>query len=290
MGWKGVFGALLLGAVAGGCSRNQDAIVAYGRENNSGTYLYFKEHVLNDQDFAAHVQTLPGTAAVVTAVSKDPWSIGYGGIAYNKGVRPLKVKRDASSPAVEPTMENVVKGVYPISRSLFFYTVGEPQGAVRHFIDWVRGPDGQKVCGDVGYYPLPEDRRGTAPKGTPEKATITVKGSDTMVILGGKWAELYMQRNPGVVVQITGGGSGTGIKALKDGETHVCQSSRPIKPKEKEELKAKHGKDVCEFAVALDGLAVFVHESNPLQDITLPELKAIYTGRVKSWRDLADRP
>ena len=278
---------VVLAAAAGGCTRNSDAIVAYGRENNSGTYMYFKEHVLNEADFAPHVQTLPGTAAVVNAVSKDPRSIGYGGIAYSKGVRSLKVKKDAASLAVEPTMDNVVKGVYPISRSLFFYTVGEPQGAIKHFIDWVKGPDGQKVCGDVGYYPLPESQRGVAPTGAPPKATITVKGSDTMVILGGKWAELYMQKNPGVVVQITGGGSGTGIKALKDGETHVCQSSRPIKPKEKDELKAKHGKDVFEFAVALDGLAIFVHESNPRQEISIPELKVIYTGQAKSWGALA---
>jgi ABC-type phosphate transport system substrate-binding protein len=249
--------------------------------------MYFKEHVLNEQDFAPHVQTLPGTAAVVNAVSKDRRSIGYGGIAYNKGVRPLKVKATDGGTAVEPTMDNVVKGVYPISRALFFYTIGEPQGSLKHFIDWVRSAEGQKVCGDVGYYPLQADKQSKGAEGTPEKAQITIKGSDTMVILGGKWAELYMQKHPGVTVQITGGGSGTGIKALIDGETHVCQSSRPIKAKEKESVKAKHGKDVHEFAVALDGLAVFVHESNPMQEISIPQLKAIYTGQTKTWGTLA---
>jgi ABC-type phosphate transport system substrate-binding protein len=270
--------------VLAGCGRKDaDTLVAYGRENNSGTYMYFKEVVLNEADFAPHVQTLPGTAAVVNAVSKDKRSIGYGGIAYNKGVRPLKVRKDDASPAVEPTMDNVVKGVYPISRSLYFYTIGEPEGAIRHFIEWARAPEGQKVCGDVGYYPLPAERQGKGPEGGPEKRTITIKGSDTMVILGGKWAELYMKQNPGVTVQITGGGSGTGIKALIDGETHICQSSRPIKAKEKEDVKKKHGKEPVEFAVALDGLAVFVHESNPLQEITLAQLKAVYTGQAKTW-------
>jgi ABC-type phosphate transport system substrate-binding protein len=288
MSMRNVLVALAVAAASGlGCGRaDRDTIVAYGRENNSGTYMYFKEHVLNDADFAPTVQTLPGTAAVVNAVSKDKRSIGYGGIAYSKGVRALKVKKDAASPAVEPTMENVVKGTYPISRELYFYTIGTPEGGVKHFVEWVRSEASQKVCSDVGYYPLPEGKRGAAPDGAPPPGRLTVKGSDTMVILGGRWAELYMQKNPGVVVQITGGGSGTGIKALIDGETHICQSSRPIKPKEKEDVKKKHGKEPVEFAVALDGLAVFVHESSALQEITIAQLKSIYTGGAKTWRDL----
>jgi len=278
---------LVLAAAFSGCGRAEDAIVPYSRENNSGTYMYFKEHVLGEEDFAANVQTLPGTAAVINAVSKDRRSIGYGGVAYGKGVRILKVKKDDASPAMEPTQENVIGGTYPISRSLYFYTLGEPQGALKHLVDWVRGPEGQKVCAEVGYFPLPEDRRaaaaGPAPGG---KHTITVKGSDTMVILGGRWAESYMRKHPDVVIQITGGGSGTGIKALIDGETHICQASRPIKPREKDSVKARHGKDPVEFPVALDGLTLFVHESSPLREITLAQAKAIYTGKARNWGDL----
>jgi ABC-type phosphate transport system substrate-binding protein len=283
--------ALVLAAVAAGCgeggSANSDAIVAYGRENNSGTYMYFKEHVLANVDFAADVQTLPGTAAVINAVSKDKRSIGYGGIGYVKGVRALKVKKDASSPGVEPSLDNVVNGSYPISRYLYFYTAGQPEGAVKHFIDWSRAAQGQKVCGDVGYYPLPEKQRASDPGPVPAgKSTITIKGSDTMVILGQRWAENYMRSNPDISVQITGGGSGTGIAALINGSTNICQASRPMKPKERELVKEKHGKDVVEFAVAMDGLAVFVHETSPLQEITLDQLKGIYTGKTRNWSAL----
>src|SRR5204863_8735556 len=124
-------------------------------------------------DFGPMVQTLPGTAQVINAVSKDKRSIGYGGIAYAKGVRALAVKKDAASPAIEPTLDSVVKGTYPISRSLYFYTIGEPEGSLKHFIEWVRGPEGQKICADVGYYPLPEARQGKAPAGgAPAKETI----------------------------------------------------------------------------------------------------------------------
>jgi phosphate transport system substrate-binding protein len=129
-------------------------IVPYSRENNSGTYVFFKEHVLDNEDFARDVQTLPGTAAVVNAISKDPSSIGYGGIAYASGIRALPVRSAESSPPVQPSLATVQSGEYPLSRDLYFYTVGEPQNAVKAFISWVLGAEGQKVCESVGYYPL----------------------------------------------------------------------------------------------------------------------------------------
>ncbi len=278
----------VLGVLVTGCGgqKDTDTIVPYGRENNSGTYMYFKEHVLAKEDFVANVQTLPGTAAVINAVSKDRRSIGYGGIGYVKGVKTLKVKKDANSAAVEPTLDNVVNGNYPISRYLYFYTVGEPEGATKHFIEWSRAEEGQKICESVGYYPLPADKRSKGPEGAPPKQSLTIKGSDTMVILGQRWAEQYMTKHPDVLVQITGGGSGTGIAALINGSTTICQSSRPISAKERDQIKAKRGKDVVEFAVAMDGLAVFVHDSNARTEISLDQLKAIYTGKSKTWREL----
>ncbi len=129
-------------------------VVPYSRENNSGTYVFFKEHVLGNEDFAQEVQTLPGTAAVVNAVSKDPASIGYGGIAYATGIRALPVSRDARTDPVAPSLATVQSGQYPLSRNLYFYTVGEPAGDVKAFIDWALGLEGQKVCEQVGYYPI----------------------------------------------------------------------------------------------------------------------------------------
>jgi phosphate transport system substrate-binding protein len=132
------------------------AIVLYGRENNSGTYGYFKEHVLENKDFAPAVQTLAGTSAVASAVKGDINGIGYGGIAYLEGIRALKVKKDDTSEAVTPSLETAQSGKYPIARFLYFYTAGEATGLAKRFIDWVKGPDGQKVIEQVGYYPLPK--------------------------------------------------------------------------------------------------------------------------------------
>ncbi len=129
-------------------------IVPYGRENNSGTYVFFQEHVLDKKDFAPEVQSLPGTAAIVNAVSKDEKAIGYGGIGYNKGVKVLKISKEPTGKALEPTMKNVMSRKYPLSRYLYFYTVGQPSPSAKKFIDWVAGKQGQEVCQKVGYYPL----------------------------------------------------------------------------------------------------------------------------------------
>ncbi len=139
----------------------QDApIVLYSRENSSGTYVYFKEHVMDDEDYAPAAQTLQGTAAVVNAVAKDVNAIGYGGIAYLQEIKAVKVKKDDDSPAVEPTKENVISGTYPISRYLYFYTVGKPSNSVAEdFIRWVLSEAGQTVVKEVEYFPLPEEMR-----------------------------------------------------------------------------------------------------------------------------------
>ena len=133
-------------------------IVLYSRENNSGTYAYFKEHVLDNEDFAATAQTLPGTAAVIHAVSKDKGAIGYGGIAYAEGVRTVKVAAEGSDP-VEPTMENATSGKYPLSRFLNIYSAGEASGLAKEYLDFVLSDEGQKVVEGVGYYPLPKEAK-----------------------------------------------------------------------------------------------------------------------------------
>ena len=129
-------------------------IVLYGRENSSGTYVYFKDNVLLGRDFSARCQTLPGTAAVVNAVAKDPNGIGYGGAAYAKGIKDCAVKKDAASPAVLPSAATVKDGSYPVSRDLYLYTRVKPSGDAKKFIDWVLSDAGQAIVTQVGYFPV----------------------------------------------------------------------------------------------------------------------------------------
>jgi phosphate transport system substrate-binding protein len=133
------------------------AIILYGRENNSGTYSFFKEHVLKNLDYAEQTQTLPGTAAVVNAVSKDKYGIGYGGIAWESGVKPAAVKKDASSPAVLPDIKTVTDGSYPISRELYWFTNGAPSGELKDLLNWALSPTGQKIAEEIDYIPLPTE-------------------------------------------------------------------------------------------------------------------------------------
>jgi phosphate transport system substrate-binding protein len=129
-------------------------IILYGRENSSGTYVFFKEHVLANADFAPKYQGLPGTAAVINAVTKDKGGIGYGGIGYATDVKTISISKDAKSDPIAPTEDNVHNNSYPLSRQLFWYTVGAPTGAIKDMTDWVLGAEGQKVVLEVGYYPL----------------------------------------------------------------------------------------------------------------------------------------
>jgi phosphate transport system substrate-binding protein len=129
-------------------------IVLYGRENSSGTYVYFKDNVLKGADYAAQTQTLPGTAASVNAVAKDKYGIGYGGAAYAKGVKYCKVKKDSKTPGYEPTLENVKSGKYPISRYLFWYVRNKPTGEIKKLVDFVLSEQGQQIVSKVGYFPV----------------------------------------------------------------------------------------------------------------------------------------
>jgi phosphate transport system substrate-binding protein len=135
-------------------------ITLYSRENSSGTYEFFKEHVLKGKDFAAAAQPLSGTALVIQSVAKEPNGIGYGGAAYAAGVKHLFIKKDANSPAIEPTEDNVVGQKYPIWRYLYIYVnPALDKGEVAAYLNWIRSEDGQKVVKDVGYFPLPKHLR-----------------------------------------------------------------------------------------------------------------------------------
>jgi phosphate transport system substrate-binding protein len=131
---------------------NDAEIRLYGRENSSGTYTYFHDEVVK-ADYAATVQSLPGTAAVVNAVKKDVNGIGYGGAAYAIGVKHAKVKKDAGSTAFLPTPETIGKGEYPITRYLYMYLRNRPTGETKKYIDWILSPEGQMIVTEVGYFP-----------------------------------------------------------------------------------------------------------------------------------------
>jgi len=128
-------------------------IKLYGRENSSGTYVFFKDQVVK-ADYAANCQTLPGTAAVVNAVSKDKYGIGYGGAAYASGVKHCLVKKDEKSQGFIANAETVKSGQYPITRYLYMYLCNRPTGEIKAYIDWILSAEGQKLVTEIGYFPV----------------------------------------------------------------------------------------------------------------------------------------
>lgn len=115
---------------------------------------------------------------------------------------------------------------------------------------------------------------------------VTIKGSDTMVIMNARLAETFMSKNPGATIQVTGGGSGVGIAALINGTTDIAASSRPIRASEVDKLKARFASIGYTFPIARDGLSVYLNEKNAVRDLTMQQLFDIYTGKVTNWKDV----
>lgn len=113
---------------------------------------------------------------------------------------------------------------------------------------------------------------------------VTIKGSDTMVIMNARLAEAFMSKNPGAVIQVTGGGSGVGIAALINGTTDIAASSRPIRTSEIDKLKARFATVGYTFPIARDGLSVYLNERNPVRELTMAQIADIYTGRITNWK------
>ncbi|MCP4194907.1 MAG: hypothetical protein GY768_30255 [Planctomycetaceae bacterium] len=282
---------MLLGCGSGGRSA-PDQIVRVSRQNNSGTYAYFREAVLGKEgQFKLGSIDQSGSKDVVELVSRTPTAIGYSGMGYaTPEVTMLAVKKSSGDTAVEPTSDNAASGAYPLARGLYIYLLGEPEGATKHYLDWIRSSEGQAIVEKIGYVPVEaiEVEGDTAPP----DATIKVAGSDTMVNLAQAWAEEYGKKYPNVDVQVSGGGSGVGIAKLIEGTVDMANASRDMKPAEKEMAAEKNGKEVKEITTSLDALAVYVHKENPLKEISLADLKEIYgeNGTITQWNQVEGWP
>jgi phosphate transport system substrate-binding protein len=117
-----------------------------------------------------------------------------------------------------------------------------------------------------------------------ELTTIRIVGSDTMHILASRWAEEYMRQRPTVSVYSESRGTELGIKAMINGEAEICSASRPLRPEEVRLLAQKYGKLGMGFLVAKDALSVYLHPENPVKDLTLDQLRNIFSGKVRNWR------
>lgn len=130
-------------------------IVVYSRETSSGTYEFFKDHVMNKKNFSAGALLMPATGAIVQSVSQTKGAIGYVGLAYiEKTIKPLKVSYDKGKTFVAPKVESAMDKTYPITRPLYYYYLTSQEKTLSPFVNFILSPEGQKIVMTSGYVPL----------------------------------------------------------------------------------------------------------------------------------------
>jgi len=138
-----------------------DEIIRVSRQSNSGTYHYFREALLGkERDFKLGSRDLHGSKDVVELVGRTPCAIGYSGMGYHtEQVKMLRIAKNAGEPAYAPKIETALDGTYPIARPLYMYTLAEPTGEIRKYLEWIYSDAGQTIVEESGYVPLPQKER-----------------------------------------------------------------------------------------------------------------------------------
>jgi phosphate transport system substrate-binding protein len=131
-----------------------DRIIRISRQSSSGTYEFFREHVLNKKDFKLGSCDMNGSKEVVEIISSTKTAIGYSGMGYaTSSIKMLDLRKKSGDTAYAPTVENTLDRKYPLARSLQMYTIGNPEGPIKVFLDWVLSDAGQNLVADNGFVP-----------------------------------------------------------------------------------------------------------------------------------------
>ena len=262
------------GSTAQASSKN---ITVISREDGSGTRGAFIELVGVEQKDSSGKKidmtsedavVVNSTATVITTVAGDESSIGYISLgALNSTVKALKVG------GVEATADNVKNGSYKLSRPFNIATKGTPSELAQDFINYIMSADGQKIVEDNS-----EGNTGAfTTTGTTGK--LVIAGSSSVTPVMEKLIEGYKKVNTGATIELQESDSTTGMTATKDGTCDIGMASRELKDSETQAgLTSK--------AIALDGIAVVVNTKNSISDMTVDQIKSVYTGETTKWSDV----
>lgn len=247
------------------------------REDGSGTRSAFVEltGVLEETDGTKSDNTLASaivqssTQAVLTGVAGDVAAIGYISLgSLNDTVDTLKIEE------VAPSAETVKDGTYKISRPFNIATKDAVSEVTQNFIDYILSEEGQKIVADEGYVEVVENAEAFA--GVKGEGTIKVGGSSSVSPVMEKLAEAYQKINTKATIEVNTSDSSTGMSAVAEGTVDIGMASRELKDSETE-------KGITGQAIAKDGIAVVINKENTVEDITLDQLKDIYTGTITTW-------
>lgn len=248
------------------------------REEGSGTRDAFTELtgvLVKDGDnktdnTTTSAVTINSTEAVITNVKDNEAAIGYISLgSLNDTVKALKIG------GVEATADNVKSGDYAVSRPFNIAYKGELSEAAQDFVDYIMSSDGQKIVSDNGYVTVSENATysGKKPSGK-----ISVAGSSSVSPVMEKLAEAYQKVNTNAKVEIQTSDSSAGMQSAMGGTCDIGMASRDLKDEEKSALKVE--------TIAKDGIAVIVNNANTCDDLTLDQVKSIYTGETTVWSDI----
>lgn len=248
------------------------------REEGSGTRDAFTELtgvLVKDGDnktdnTTTSAVTINSTEAVITNVKDNEAAIGYISLgSLNDTVKALKIG------GVEVTADNVKSGDYAVSRPFNIAYKGELSDVAQDFVDYIMSSDGQKVVSDNGYVTVSEN---AAYSGKKPSGKISVAGSSSVSPVMEKLAEAYQKVNTNAKVEIQTSDSSAGMQSAMGGTCDIGMASRDLKDEEKSALKVE--------TIAKDGIAVIVNNANTCDDLTLDQVKSIYTGETTVWSDI----
>lgn len=248
------------------------------REEGSGTRDAFTELtgvLVKDGDnktdnTTTSAVTINSTEAVITNVKDNEAAIGYISLgSLNDTVKALKIG------GVEATADNVKSGDYAVSRPFNIAYKGELSDVAKDFVDYIMSSDGQKIVSDNGYVTVSEN---AAYSGKKPSGKISVAGSSSVSPVMEKLAEAYQQVNTNAKVEIQTSDSSAGMQSAMGGTCDIGMASRDLKNEEKSALKVE--------TIAKDGIAVIVNNANTCDDLTLDQVKSIYTGETTVWSDI----
>lgn len=268
---------------SGDDGEKNDKISVISREEGSGTRGAFIELVgieeKNEQgekvDNTVDTAVITNSTSVaMTSVSEDKASIGYISLAsLNDTVKALKID------GVEPTVKNIQKGEYPIARNFNLVTGDNLSELGKDFINYILSTEGQKTVAENGYIELTEAGKYEASDVVKEGGKITVGGSSSVTPLMEKLAEAYKKVNPKVEVMVQQSDSTTGVTSAIDGSVDIGMASRDLKDTETDQ-------GVKATVIAKDGIAVIVHKDSKQEELTLEQVKDIFTGKITKWSEL----
>ena len=268
---------------SGDDGEKNDKISVISREEGSGTRGAFIELVgieeKNDQgekvDHTVDTAVITNSTSVaMTSVSEDEASIGYISLAsLNDTVKALKID------GVEPTVKNIQKGEYPIARNFNLVTGDNLSELGKDFINYILSTEGQKTVAENGYIELTEAGKYEASDAVKEGGKITIGGSSSVTPLMEKLAEAYKKMNPKVEVMVQQSDSTTGVTSAIDGSVDIGMASRDLKDTETDQ-------GVKATVIAKDGIAVIVHKDSKQEELTLEQVKDIFTGKITKWSEI----